>query len=72
MRKALMTVISLLALPLCAQTADEIVSKYIKTIGGMEKIDAVKSFRRSGKYTGGGGFEARVRIRSARNSRSRA
>jgi hypothetical protein len=60
MRKALMTVISLLALPLCAQTADEIVSKYIKTIGGMEKIDAVKSFRRTGKYTGGGGFEARV------------
>ena len=60
MRKALITVISLLALPLCAQTADEIVSKYIKTIGGMDKIDAVKSFRRTGKFTGGGGFEARV------------
>jgi hypothetical protein len=55
-----MTMIALLALPLCAQTADEIVSKYIKTIGGMEKIDAIKSFRRSGKFTGGGGFEARV------------
>ncbi|HEY8181093.1 MAG TPA: hypothetical protein VII32_02550 [Thermoanaerobaculia bacterium] len=60
MRKALITVISLLALPLCAQTADEIVSKYIKTIGGMDKIDAVKSFRRTGKFTRGGGFEARV------------
>ncbi|MDQ6800874.1 MAG: hypothetical protein M3041_08560 [Acidobacteriota bacterium] len=60
MRKALMTVISLLALPLCAQTADEIVSKYIKTIGGMDKIGAIKSFRRTGKFTGEGGFEARV------------
>jgi hypothetical protein len=60
MRKALMTMISLLALPLCAQTADEIVAKYIKTIGGVDKIAAINSFRRSGKFTGGGGFEARV------------
>ncbi|HWS88010.1 MAG TPA: hypothetical protein VN282_13655 [Pyrinomonadaceae bacterium] len=41
-----------------AQTADEIVEKFIKTVGGMEKIQAVKSLRRVGKYTGGGGFEA--------------
>lgn len=41
-----------------AQTADEIVSKFIKTVGGMERIQAVKSLRRVGKYTGGGGFEA--------------
>ncbi len=60
MRKALMIMISLLALPLCAQTADEIVSKYIKTIGGKDKIEAVKTYRRSGKFTGGGGFEARI------------
>ncbi len=43
-----------------AQTADEIVEKFIKTVGGMEKIQAVKSLRRTGKYTGGGGFEAQL------------
>src|SRR3712207_2212765 len=41
-----------------AQTADEIVEKFIKTVGGMEKIQAVKSLRRVGKFSGGGGFEA--------------
>jgi outer membrane lipoprotein-sorting protein len=57
--------LALAALALCAahasaQTADEIVAKFVKTVGGMEKIQAVKSLRRSGKYTGGGGFEAVV------------
>jgi len=56
----LMAIVSLLALPICAQTADEIVSKYVKTVGGMDKIAAVKSLRRTGKFTGGGGFEAGV------------
>lgn len=41
-----------------AQTADEIVAKFIKTVGGMERIQAVKSLRRTGKFNGGGGFEA--------------
>jgi hypothetical protein len=40
-----------------AQTADEIVAKYIKTVGGMDKIQAVKSIRRTGKVIVGGGFE---------------
>ena len=60
MRRLLIALIALTALPLSAQTADEIVSKYIKTIGGMDKLQAVQSLRRSGKFTGGGGFEARV------------
>ena len=60
MRRALMAALSLFAFPVFAQTADEIVSKYVTTIGGMAKIDAVKSLRRTGKFTGGGGFEARV------------
>jgi hypothetical protein len=46
--------------PATAQTVDEIVAKYLKTIGGMEKIQAVTTLRRSGKYIGGGGFEAVV------------
>lgn len=50
----------LLAVPASAQTADEIIGKYIHTIGGMEKIEALKMLRRTGKLTGGGGFEAAV------------
>jgi hypothetical protein len=42
------------------KTADEIIDKYIKTVGGAEKIQAVKTLRRSGKFTGGGGFEAAI------------
>jgi hypothetical protein len=60
MSRAVLGIVALFALPLCAQTAGEIVAKYVKTIGGMEKIDAVKSVRRTGKFTGGGGFEAGV------------
>lgn len=50
----------LLAPAASAQTADEIVARYVKTVGGMEKIQAIKSLRRTGKFTGGGGFEAKV------------
>jgi outer membrane lipoprotein-sorting protein len=60
MRRLLFAVLAFAALPLCAQTADDIVGKYVKTIGGMDKLQSVKSVRRSGKFTGGGGFEARV------------
>src|SRR5581483_8394909 len=60
MRKFLFIAVALtwLALPAAAQTADEIIAKYIKTIGGMEKLQAIKTLRRQGKYNGGGGFEA--------------
>ena len=62
MRKILLGIIGLamFAMPVSAQTAEEIVAKYIKTIGGVEKIEAIKTLRRTGKYTGGGGFEAVV------------
>ena len=66
-RKGSLAFLALLAAPLAfAQapapppTADEIVAKYIKTIGGMEKIEAVKTLTRTGKFTGGGGFAAKV------------
>ena len=52
--------LALFAMPVSAQTADEIIAKYIKTVGGMEKIQAVKALRRTGKFTGGGGFEAAI------------
>lgn len=43
-----------------AQTADELVAKYIKAIGGEGNIGAVKTLRRIGKGYGGGGFEAPI------------
>ena len=52
--------LTLFALPLSAQTADDIIAKYIKTVGGMDRIQAVTTLRRTGKFTGGGGFEAAV------------
>jgi hypothetical protein len=61
MRKALLGIAMVfVGTPLLAQTADDIVSKYIKTVGGMDKIAAVNSLRRTGKFTGGGGFEAAI------------
>ncbi len=56
----LIAVSALLALPVSAQTVDEIVAHYLTTVGGMKKIQAVQTLRRSGKYIGGGGFEALV------------
>jgi outer membrane lipoprotein-sorting protein len=52
--------VAFLVSPLLGQTADEILAKYVKTIGGADKIQAVKTLRRTGKFTGGGGFEATV------------
>jgi photosystem II stability/assembly factor-like uncharacterized protein len=62
MRRALLSLAALLigALPLSAQTADEIVARYVQAVGGMERIQAVRTVRRTGTYYGGGGFEARM------------
>src|ERR1700720_1127693 len=49
------------AIALHAQTADDIINHYVKTIGGMQKIAAIQSLRRSGRYIGGGGFQAVIR-----------
>jgi hypothetical protein len=50
----------LLAAPLSAQTADDIIARYITRVGGIERIQAIRSLRRTGKFIGGGGFEATV------------
>src|SRR6185503_11162095 len=59
MRKVLLAlaVVAFSAAGASAQTADEIIAKYVKTIGGMDKIQAVKTMRRTGKVIVGGGFE---------------
>jgi hypothetical protein len=52
------------SVPLSAQSttpppsADELIARYLKTVGGAEKVQSIKSLRRAGKYRGSGGFEA--------------
>lgn len=61
MAALLLAIASTSALPLRAQTtptADDLIARYLKTVGGPEKVQSIKSLRRTGKYTGGGGFEA--------------
>jgi hypothetical protein len=52
----------LVAAPVAAAdpTADEIIANYVAKIGGMDKLQAVKTIKKTGKFTGGGGFEAKV------------
>jgi|GEM_PF-19269 len=47
-------------------TADEIIARYIKAVGGRERIMAVQTLRRTGKFIGGGGFEAPYSMESKR------
>jgi photosystem II stability/assembly factor-like uncharacterized protein len=60
MHRALLAIVGLgiFAPPAAAQTADDVVSKYVKSIGGAEKLQAVQTLRRAGKVNMGGGFEA--------------
>jgi hypothetical protein len=62
MRNALIRLAGLVlcATSVSAQTADDIIARYIKSVGGMERIQAVQTLRRTGRFTGGGGFEAVV------------
>lgn len=76
MRKLLLTVASLLAAatPIAAQTkltADDIIARYIKTAGGADKIQAIKTIRRIGKYTGNDGFQAVIVQENSRPNRVR-
>jgi hypothetical protein len=61
------TALVLSGAPLLAQapaaappSVDDIVGKYVEKVGGIQKIEAVKTLKRSGKFRGGGGFEAKV------------
>ncbi len=65
-----------LAAPLGAQstrtpTADEIIARFIKTVGGAEKIQSIRTLRRVGKFTGDDGFEAVVIEESSRPNKVR-
>lgn len=61
-----LTALALSAAPILARqpaaappSADEIVARYVEKVGGIGKIEAVKTLKRSGKFRGGGGFEAK-------------
>jgi len=43
-----------------AQSADDVIARYVKKVGGMERIQAVRTLRRTGRFYGGGGFQATV------------
>ncbi len=53
-----LVVLSLWAVTAGAQTADDVIAKFVRTVGGADKISAVSTLKRTGKYIGGGGFEA--------------
>ena len=62
MRSSFLTIAALVlcTTPLSAQSVDSLVAKYIQASGGITKIQALQSLRRTGRFTGGGGFEAVV------------
>ncbi len=62
MRNSLLKIAALVlcATPLSAQSVDSLIAKYIQASGGLAKVQALQSLRRTGRFTGGGGFEAVV------------
>jgi hypothetical protein len=62
MRHAWVVLLAVCCSPLFSysQTADELIAKNIEARGGMEKIQAIKTLRMTGRFTGGGGFVAAV------------
>jgi hypothetical protein len=73
MRSVLSTLAAaaLFVAPLPAQTADSIIARYLRTLGGMEHIQAVNTLRLVGRVTGGGGFEAALVQESKRPNKVR-
>ena len=68
---ALSLLLALIAAPLRSQTVDEIITRYQRRIGGAERIQAIQSLRRTGKFYGGGGFEAQVKNENKRPNKVR-
>lgn len=73
MRTVILALASVGALgaPLAAQSADDIIARYVKTVGGADKIQSIRTLRRVGKFTGDDGFEAVVITESTRPNKVR-
>lgn len=59
-------ILALLPLAASAMTADELIQKNIEARGGLAALQAVKSVVLTGKFRGGGGFEADFVQKTAR------
>lgn len=64
--------LALFAAPLPAQTADSIIARHIRAIGGLDHIQAVSTLRMTGRMTAGGGLEATILQESKRPNRVRS
>ena len=53
------------------QNVDSLIAKYIQASGGLERMQAIQSLRRTGKFVGGGGFEAAIVQENKRPNRVR-
>jgi hypothetical protein len=73
MRRLLLSLAASLlgAATLHAQTVDELVAKYARRIGGAERLQSIQSVRRTGKFYGGGGFEAKITNENKRPNKVR-
>ncbi len=61
-------VLALAVRPASAETADDIIGKYVNAMGGLEKLRAVKSVRMTGKMVMGQGMEAPITMEVRRPS----
>ena len=57
---------------LSAQSADDIIARYLRAVGGAQRIAAVQTLRRIGTFYGGGGFEAAYTQENKRPNRVRS
>lgn len=73
MRQLLPASLALLlcAAPAPAQSADEIIARYLQRVGGSDRVQALQTVSRTGTFYGGGGFEAKVHNENKRPNKVR-
>ncbi|MGH7656327.1 MAG: VPS10 domain-containing protein [Gemmatimonadaceae bacterium] len=74
--RSLLALLTLVAAPPVAGaqttlTADAIIARYAERVGGADRLHAIQSVRRTGKFYGGGGFEAEVAYENKRPNKVR-
>src|SRR6266849_9299025 len=54
-----------------AQSADDVIAKYVERVGGADRINTVQTLKRTGRFYGSGGFEATVSQENKRPNKVR-
>ena len=72
MQWGLVAILTLIANNTWAMTAAELADKVIAAQGGRQALQAVQSVETSGRFKGGGGFEAEIKTLTARPGRYRS